>query len=372
MTILGAGSGAYAAAVDLKLRGFDVQLCSTFEPDADSKIKPLQREGGIHYTGALGEGFQQVRATMDPSIIRDSELVMIITLANGYEHYALTCAHLFHDGQFIFLTPGYIGGSLRFLKLIGEQGDTAGGGNGNHSGRVRICETNNLAYISRQTGPTEVRIFRKSKFLQLGTLPSKYAGEAFDVVKDVYPFLVPVDSVLESGMLNPNIVLHPAGMVMNAGWIEASHGGFRYYSEGCTRAVARVMESFEEERVAVCNALGIKTMMFLDYYKKAGYTSEEATGIYEALRASEPNRELMAPSSLDHRYLTEDVGYGLVPMKAISEISGVPVPTMSSLVHLSSAMTGINFEVTGLNSEKMGLHGVTVQGLNQILRDGFS
>ena len=361
VTILGAGSGAYAAAVDLKLRGFDAQICSTYEPDNDSKIKPLQSEGGIRYSGALGEGFQPIRATSDPSAVGESDLVMIITLAEGYEHYARTGAKRFRDGQLIFLTPGYIGGSLRFMKLLREATDVD----------ARICETNNLAYIARQTGPAEVKIFRKSRFLLFGALPSKYTEESLEIAREVYPFLLSAANVLESGMLNPNIVLHPAGMVMNAGWIEATGGAFRYYSEGCTPAVARVMEAFEEERVAICDSLGIKTEKFIDYYKRSGYTSEEARGIYEALRASEPNRELMAPSSLDHRYLTEDVGYGLVPMKAIGDIARVSIPTISSLIHLSFAMTGVDYEAVGLNAEKMGVRGVTPEGLNEILREGF-
>ena len=211
--------------------------------------------------------------------------------------------------------------------------------------------------------PGEVRIFRKSKFLLLGVLPSKYSTGVFETAKKLFPFLKLADNVLESGMLNPNIVLHPAGMVMNAGWIESTGGDFCYYTQGITPAVARVMERFEDERLAICSTLGVKKTSFLSYYKESGYTSVEASGIYEAVRDSEPNKDIRAPPSLSHRYLSEDVGFGLVPMKAIATIAGVRTEVIDSLIHLSSSLTGEDFLKQGLTAEKMGISGMSTEEL---------
>lgn len=358
VSILGAGSGACAAAVDLKTQGFDVELCSTYEPDVETNLKAIRQAGGVKYHGFLGDGFVEIKSSSDPSSVQNSDVILIITLASGYEHYAKTCGKYFGKNQTIFLCPGYIGGSLQFQKLIGKdmvQGD--------EKAQPKICESNNLAYVCRLLKPGEVRIFRKSKFLLLGVLPSKYSSTVFETAKKLFPFLKLADNVLESGMLNPNIVLHPAGMVMNAGWIESTDGDFCYYAQGITPAVARVMERFEDERLAICSALGVKKTSFLSYYKESGYTSVEASDIYEAVRESEPNKDIRAPPSLSHRYLSEDVGFGLVPMKAIATIAGVKTEVIDSLIHLSSSLTGQDFLKQGLTAEKMGISGMSPEEL---------
>ena len=365
ITVLGAGSGACAAAVDLKLRGFNVEMCSTFQPDVETNLNAIEESGGIRYHGCLGDGFVDIDTSYDPYALKKSDLIMIVTIAAGYEHYARTCGRYFEPGQTIFLSPGYIGGSIQFQNLLKSEIVDNG-----HQGRPYICESNNLAFVCRQLRPGEVRIFRKTKYLTLGVLPSMHSFEVFDIVRQVYPFMKLADNVLESGMLNPNLVLHPAGMVMNAGWIESTGGNFNYYSQGITPAVARVMEAFEEERLAICNALGVKTLDFLRYYKESGYTSPEASGIYEAVRFSEPNKDIRAPPSLDHRYLSEDVGFGLVPLRAIAKIANVRTEVIDALIHLSSALTGVDYFKEGLSAEKMGIDGMSTEAFLSLVKRG--
>jgi opine dehydrogenase len=43
------------------------------------------------------------------------------------------------------------------------------------------------------------------------------------------------ESVLEADLANLNAILHPPGMVCNAGWIEATGGKFGFYAEGSGR-----------------------------------------------------------------------------------------------------------------------------------------
>lgn len=361
IVILGAGAGACAAAVDLKLNGFDVILCSSYEPDIKERITPIQARGGLDYSGVLGEGFMPIETSTDENEVKAADVIMVVTLANGDEYYASKCGKLISEDQIVFLNPGYIGSSIRFSNIV----------RANTGKRIKICETNNLPYISRLIGPTHVRIFKKSKFLLFSSFPSKDNDLCFSKIRPIYPFLKLAENVLETGMLNPNIILHPAGMAMNAGWIEFTKGDFFYYLEGHTPAVARVIDSFDEERLNICRAAKVKTMKFVDFYYKNEYTTDGSKGVYEALRNSEPNRTIKAPPSLNHRYVTEDVGYGLVPMAAIGRIARVKTPTMDSLIHLISTMTAVHYETDGLTLEKMNLVDVDLSRLNAILKDGF-
>ena len=142
----------------------------------------------------------------------------------------------------------------------------------------------------------------------------------FALIKPLYPEIEQATSVLETALSNLNAVFHPPGMIMNAGWIQHTGGDFLFYREGITDAVGRVTAAVDAERMAVAKALGIPAMPFLDVFYEAGLTTKAARDsgdIARACQESEPNKTIKSPPSLDHRYVHEDVGYGLVPMAAL-------------------------------------------------------
>ena len=140
--------------------------------------------------------------------------------------------------------------------------------------------------------------------------------------------------MLETALSNLNAVFHPQGMIMNAGWIQHTGGDFLFYREGFTDAVGRVTAAVDAERMAVAKALGVPARPFLEVFYEAGLTTKAARDsgdIARACRESEPNKTIKSPPSLDHRYVHEDVGYGLVPMAALGRLAGVATPTIDAL-----------------------------------------
>src|SRR5207247_132268 len=128
--------------------------------------------------------------------------------------------------------------------------------------------------------------------------------------------LEPATSGLETSLSNLNAVMHPGAMVLNAGWIEHTGGDFRFYSEGTTPAVGRVIAATDAERLAIGARLGLSLVSFMDTFYASGYTTESAwrSGeVYRAIKESGPNRLIRSPDALRHRYIDEDIGYGLVP-----------------------------------------------------------
>jgi opine dehydrogenase len=113
---------------------------------------------------------------------------------------------------------------------------------------------------------------------------------------------------------------------------------------------------------------------FGDVVYQAGLTSEEARAsgsIYRAIHESEPNRTIKSPPKLDHRYLNEDVGYGLVPMAEIGRMMGVATPVIDALITLASVINGQDYRRSGLTLEKMGLAEVHPADLPMFLQEGF-
>jgi opine dehydrogenase len=364
IAVLGAGNGGCAAAADLTLRGFQVRLFSRSE----STIAKLARRGGeieLIEDGAKKSAAPYFMSPHLPPVVQDVDLIIIATPAVGHEYLAESLAKYLADGQRILLNPGHTGGSLHFANLLRLRGCKAA---------VQLCETVTLTYICRMPEPGRVEIYRRTTNLRCAAFPAKHTADVVKEMQEIFPNIVAAANVLETGFSNINAIMHPAGMLGNAGWIEKSGGDFLWYYEGITPAIGRWIDAVDGERLEIVRALRLEPLRFVDIFHQAGLTTatgRESGSAYQAIHESEPNRTIKSPPSLDHRYIREDIGYGLVPMAAIGKLVGVKTPVMDALITLASTALGVDFRVAGLTLEKMGLAGVKPENLPKILRDGF-
>ncbi len=170
-----------------------------------------------------------------------------------------------------------------------------------------------------------------------------------------------------------NAVFHPPGMIMNAGWIESTGGDFLFYKTGLTEGIGHVTSAVDDERLSVAKVLDVPATTFLETFYSAGLTTRSAAdsgSIARACRESAPNATIKSPPSLDHRYIHEDVGYGLVPMAALGKLACIPTPTIDALVNIAGTAVGIDFARDGLTLDKLGLGGMTAAELPQFLLEG--
>ena len=114
-------------------------------------------------------------------------------------------------------------------------------------------------------------------------------------------------------------------------------------------------------------------MSFLEYFHKAGYTTESAWksgSVYQGLQEAPSNKSTKAAPSLENRYMDEDVGYGLVPFREVARLVGVRTPVIDSLIRIASIERRINFLKEGLTLKKMGLGEIDVTNLKNFLYEG--
>jgi len=363
IAILGAGNGGCAAAADLTLRGFQVRLFARSE----STIAKLAKLGEIELveSGVSKKAAPYFMSPHLPPVVQGVDLIVIATPAVGHEYLAKGLANYVGDGQRILLNPGHTGGSLHFANLLRQLGCKA---------QVQLCETVTLTYICRMPQPGRVEIYRRTTNLRCAALPGKHTEKLVREIQSVFPNVIAAANVLETGFSNINAIMHPAGMLGNAGWIEKTGGDFLYYREGITPSIGAWIDALDGERLEIVRALGLTPLRFVDIFHGAGLTTTEAHdsgSAYQAIHESEPNFTIKSPPSLDHRYIKEDVGYGLVPMAEIGKLLGIETPVMDALITLASVALGIDFRVEGLTLEKMGLAGVAPADLQRILTDGF-
>jgi opine dehydrogenase len=361
IAIMGAGHGGLAAAADLGKRGFDVRLHARRK----ESLAPIRDQGGILAKGVQTGLVPVPMLTTDVAEAVDgADLVMLVVPSVAHEFYADVLAPLLRPDLPVFVNPGHTGGGLHFVKCLRNAG---------YCDAVRTCESVTLTYICRKTGPAEIDIFSYVKNLKFAAFPGKHAEALFAAIKPLYPEIQLRSSVLETALININAVFHAPGMLMNAGWIEDTGGDFLFYREGITPAVGRVTEAVDRERLAIADALGIASSSFLDNFLQAGLTTQAAADSGDISRAcieSEPNKSIKSPPSLDHRYIHEDVGYGLVPFAAFGDLAGIETPTIDAIIHLCSQLVGIPFSETGLTLDKMGLGGLKPDDLDRFIAEG--
>jgi len=361
IAVLGAGHGGCAAAADLGLRGFSVRLHAR---NAE-RLEPLRRQGGVKITG-IHDALVPVdlMTTNLAEAVRDADLVMLVVPSVAHEFYAQGLAPLLREDQPVFLNPGHTGGGLNFVHELRQAGCSAA---------VKTCETVTLTYICRLLAEGHVQLYRYTTNLAFAAFPGNAQDQLYEALKPIYPEIRQATSVLETALTNINAVFHPTGMLMNAGWIEHTGGDFLFYIDGITASVGRATEAVDRERLAVAAALGVPVVSFLDAFFRAGLTTAEARSsgsISRACHESEANKAIKSPASLQHRYIMEDVGYGLVAMAALGELAGVKTPVIDALITLAGAAVGVDFRTTGLNLERMGLTGLKPADLQKFILTG--
>ena len=361
IAVLGAGNGGSAAAADLTLRGYEVRLYSRSE----RTLEPIRERGGIELVEGDKKNFARpsLITSRIGEAVADAELVMLAAPAVAHVELVGGLAPHLRDEQIVFLNPGHTGGSLHVAALL-RRLDL----------KPRICETVTLTYICRSIGPGTVEIYRRTTNLRCAAFPGKFTAELVREMATIYPSIVPAENVLETGLSNINAVIHPAGMIGNAERIRTGEGDFYFYRDGITTAIANVIDAVDGERLKIVERLGLPPHSFVELFYRAGLTTENARSsgsVYEAIRQSAPNRAIKSPTTLDHRYLHEDVGFGLVPISEIGKFVGIETPAIDGLITLASELNRCDYRRDGLTLEKMGLAGTRPDNLPTLLHEGF-
>jgi opine dehydrogenase len=362
ITIIGAGNGGCAAAADLTLRGWDVTLYNRTK----ARLDPLLDIGGLRFKDPECQGVVRInRFTCDVGeALKAAERIVVMVPTSTLGYYATAIAPHITNQHSILLAPGHTGGAMFFARVVSEvrNGDSA-----------KIAEAHTLPYICRMTGPAEVTVWKRADLVSFAALPASRTTKMLETFQPVFESLSPVSSVLETSLSNLNAVMHPGAMLLNASRIESDDAGFRFYSEGTTPAVGRVITATDVERLAIGAALGLDLQPFIDIFHQEGYTTEEAwesRDTYRVVRDSPPNRLIRSPNSLDHRFVREDIGYGLVPMTALARATGVKAKTMNALVHLASVATGEDLASNGLTTARLGIQDLDGEGLRRYALTG--
>jgi len=346
-------------AADLAARGFRVRLFNR----TPEHIEAIQIRGGIELQ--LEED-QRVFGPLElvshdiSKVIQGCRLLMVVLPASGHADIALAVAPHLEDGQIIVLNPGRTGGAFEFRHMLDSCGCTAD---------VVVAEAGTLVFASRATGPADARIFRRKNTVPLAALPATRTPEVLEILSELYPQFVAAPNVLHTSLNNMGAVFHPVITLLNAGWIERTKGDFQFYIDGVTESTAHMLEVIDRERVTVAACLGIRAVTALEWLA----TAYSATGVnlYEAMHDNPGYAGIMAPRSLRHRYIFEDVPFSLVPISQLGRRFGVNVWGIDSMIRLSCVLHRTDYYHRGRTLDDMGLTGLQISEITSLVNTGI-
>lgn len=356
ISVLGAGAGGTAMAFDCAAHGHEVRLFDF--PEFPENVAAIAAAGGIRADGDI-TGFARIESAghdIDEAL-QGAELIYVVGPAFSTEPFGAVVAGKLAAGQTVIVTPSSCGGALVFKKAAGlAVNDDA----------IRVAETSTLHYAVRLTEPGKVRVFLKLKAGNLlAALPGRHTEAILAMVSDVYPGMEPAKSVLQTSLQNANPIIHPAVTLANAARIESTEGDFLFYEEGVSDATGRLIEALDKERIAIGDKLGIIVLPDPVMGMRQGYMLADDYGA--AYRRAPGFRGISAQPKLDHRYLNEDVGYGLVFMSGLGRQVGVDTPNMDAMIRLTTALMARDYAGEALRTpESLGIGGLSVEELGNL------
>ena len=357
VTILGGGNTAFAVAANLSLQGHEITLYEL--PEFAESLAPIRDSQIINLVGVAEEGAAEIhKVTSDvEEALAASDLLLLIVPAYAHKRFAEICAPHLRPEHTVVIVPGTLG-SLEWSKLLREAG-TSG---------VTLAEVDTAPYVCRKTSPDTATIWGIVTNLGMGVLPATDGERVRQLVDALFPGIFLYPDVMAAGMSAINPVVHPAGVLMNAGRIEYSRGEFYFYEEGVSPSVAKVITQVDEERRAVGSALGYDLLPASEGFHKAGFGPQG--DIWATINGSLMLTRLKAPGSLDSRWLTEDIPYGIATWSLVGKQFGVDTPLMRSFVDIGSIVMGFDGWESARTPESLGIEGMDIEALKTFLQTG--
>jgi opine dehydrogenase len=351
LTILGGGNTAFAVAANLALRGFEITLCE--HPDFAWTLDPIRASSAIKLVGVAEQGAGKIaRLTTDARIGCENELLLLIVPAYAHRPFAEFVGPHLRDGHIVVITPGTLG-ALEFAQVVRAHGNESA---------ILFAETDTAPYVCRKTAPDTATIWGVVTGLGLGVYPARETETVAEAVQEIFTVdgrngsataLTPYPNVLACGLSAMNPVVHPPGVLMNAGRIEYARGEFYFYEEGVTPTVVQVIYGVDGERRAIGRALGFDLTPVDAAFHAAGFGPKG--DLWATINGSRMLTQLRAPGAINTRWLTEDIPYGLAAWSLLGAQLGLATPLMQALVTLAGVALQQDFWAQARTPARLGL-----------------
>ena len=283
VTVLGGGNTDFSIAANLALAGHDVLLWE--HPDFAAAIAPIAETRTIHLDGTARTGPARLAGvTTDAGqALAWSETLVCSVPAYAHAPFAAQLAPHLRPGHLLVLGRATSAASPS-PRRCGTPAPT----------RSSSPKRTPAPYVCRKLGPDRAVIWGTVSRLGVGVYPASQTDEAMPTIRALFPGASAYGDVLEAGLSALDPIVHPPGVLLNAGRIERSRGEFWFYEEGMTPGVARTVEALDAERLQLGEALGLRLTPVGEAFHAAGFGP--AGDLWAVINGSRMLTALRAPA----------------------------------------------------------------------------
>lgn len=344
ISILGSGHGGIALAAHFSLIKHQVLLWS--HKDHATKINGLIDGTGIEVTGCF-EGFTHVyKATQDLCEAIDfAEYIFICLPANTHEKIFEEALPYFKSKQKIIIMPGnysslFLGDLIKKNQIKKE---------------ISVFETNNFPYACRADNFGHVEVLGIKNVLGIAALELQDTENYINEISQLLPNkLKKYQNVLHLGFEFTAGITHPVNALFNSARIDNQDLDFYFYKDGISQKTCKIIEKIDEERIEISKMYGFRSQNYLEIMRE--FYNFDFKNIYQFFKKSTThNKERLVPTSLEHRYITQDIPFVLVPWYSLGKKKNFTAKTMENVINLFSIMNSENYFQSGRNFSNIEL-----------------
>ncbi|WP_161988325.1 NAD/NADP-dependent octopine/nopaline dehydrogenase family protein [Elioraea sp. Yellowstone] len=325
LAILGAGAIALGSAALAASRGHAVTVWS---PSGRGTEALRARGGRLAAAGEVRGEFPVGLAAQVGEAVAGAEAVLVAVPANGHRAVMEAAAPHLASGQTVLVSAAASLSPLHLHRLLGRRGvaaTIAGFGTTALTGR-RGADGASVA-VATLRGACDVAAVRHAETEAALAIATELWGERF----------VPADSLLAAALANVNPIAHLAMALCNLSRIEHREVWPQYHCT--TPAVARLILALDGERQALAAACGVRIPTAEAFFRRSyALDAPDLAGMMAELHARRGGPP--GPTTIETRYVLEDVPFGLVFYLALAGEVGLAMPVTEGAVRLASAAWG--------------------------------
>jgi opine dehydrogenase len=350
VAVLGAGGIGCGAVALLSERAHTPVLWS---PSGRGTAAFADRQA-LQAEGMLTGQYHPVIAADCAAALHGADAVMLAV--PGYGHRAVldqVAAHL-RSGQPMIISSHMSLSALYLAQRLAARGV-----------RAPIAAWGTTITTGRRLPGGAVRVSNIREKVDIAALPRADIDALTALCTELFgDRFVPRDDLIAVSLSNVNPQNHLGIALCNFTRIENAEPWANW--SGLTPSVGRLIEALDAERLAVAAAYGAKVRTVRDHFHLSFGVPHGPVGDAGAiLAARDPNP---GPASMETRYITEDVPFGLVPSTVLARIAGVAMPLHEAGIAMFSALYGRDFRAENDLLPELGLDGLSVDALRRQVR----
>src|SRR5688572_3491984 len=322
VAVLGTGGVGLAMAALLCHEGHEPVVWSP----SGGGTRALAEGAPLVASGAISGSFRPRVAQACADAMDDAQCVVIAVPA--YAHRAVMDAAAPHarSGQ-AFVVSSQYSLSAAYLKRLLDERDAS----------LPVVAWGTTVVMGRRTGAAHVAVLTVRASVDIATVPDDRASAGLETCRALFgDRFRPRANLLAIHLSNVNPQAHLANALCNLTRMEKGEAWDNY--GGLTETVSRLVECLDAERLAIAKACGVevRTMrehMSLSFDLPAMSLASAALEVVR--RGGSPG-----PTSLDARWIREDLPFGIVPQLALAKVAGVDAALHAAGLTLFSALLG--------------------------------